>query len=295
MDDFRAAPGDTLPDEVTLAQAVGWFETVYLPGCKLAERTQAEYHADVVQLIGFLRERGILRVAAVRRTHLEAFLMALEPRPSQRRKVFALKAFFQCLKQAGLTAHNLAEAVIPPPHDEQPPRVLNIQECRALLGACAYSIRDRALIELLLATGITLSEVARLRIQDFSVDLYGSGGQLWVQGRGHKRRKLPLEYAVCHALETWLKVRSEIAEPALFVSKFEQPLGERSVQNIVRKYLQKARIDGASVSTLRHTYAVNELFRGTNLPTLQQRLGLANRQDVACYEPLAAGMRRRIH
>jgi integrase/recombinase XerD len=294
MGGFKGELGSIAADEVTLEQAAEWFESIYLPDSNLAERTQAEYYADVMQLIDFLNERGIWRVGEVSLAHLNTFLDTLKKRPSQRRKVFALKTFFQFLKGAELTQQDLATAVIPPPHDEPEPRVLTIQECRALLGACAYRIRDRALIELLLATGVTLSEVVRLAVSDLIMDLYGNNGQLWVQGNGYKRRKLPLDFEVCHALNAWLKIRPTIGDSSLFVTKFDKPLGERSVQNIIQQYLKKARISNASVSSLRHTYAVQELLRGAPLPVLQQRLGLANRQDVIPYVAAAEAVRKLV-
>ena len=294
MVEWRKQLGEVDAGEVTLVQAVEWFATIYMPAQKLEESTWVEYRADVEQLIEFLGERGVQRPAEVGLNHLQAFIATQNQRPIARRKVFALKTFFHFLKQAEIIASNPAAVIIPPPHEEPQPRALNTQEYRALLGACAYSIRDRALIELLLGTGITLSEVVQLTMYD--VDINRDKGQLFVHGKGgYKRRILPLDFSVCHALDTWLVTRPDIDDPALFVTKFYKPLGERSVQDIVHRYLKRARIISASVSSLRHTYAVQELLKGTPLPTLQERLGLANRQDVVWYVPIAESMRRQVH
>jgi site-specific recombinase XerD len=138
------------------------------------------------------------------------------------------------------------------------------------LGACAYRIRDRALIEVLLATGITLAEAARLQIFDYSMELQGHRGQLVVQERGYKHRSLPLDYGVCQAVDAWLTIRPPIDDPALFVTRFDKPMGERSVQNNIQWYLKQARISNASVSALRHTYAVHCLLQGMDLAVQQQ-------------------------
>lgn len=294
MQDFRELLGDTSADDTPLEQAVRGFERVYLPTQSLEESSRREYLADVEQFVRFLEERGAKWPKEVSLVHLQAFIASFEDRPSARRKVFALKAFFQFLYLAGYVSQNLAEAAIPPPHEQPQPRVLTMQECRALLGACAYSIRDRALIELMLATGITLSEVVRLGVHDYAVELQGNLGQLVVRGKGHKSRTLPLSYDICQALDAWLVIRPQIAVPILFVSKFEKPLGERSVQHIVHRYLKRAKISNASVSTLRHTYAVHQLLQGMDVAVLQHRLGLANHQDAAFYMGVAEGARKRV-
>ena len=292
MGEWQDQLGNVATGETTLAQTVVWFETAYMPAQKLQVRTRREYRADVEQLIHFLEERGVQEPAEVGLDHLRAFIATFKQCAITRRKVFALKMFFHFLKQANLIVSNPAAAMIPPPHEAPRPRALNTQEYRALLGACAYSIRDRALIELLLGTGITLSEAVQLTMYD--VDIYRDKGQLYVPNRGYKRRILPLDFGACHALDAWLITRPDIDNPALYVTKFKKPLGERSIQHIVRRYLTKARITNASVSSLRHTYAVQELLKGTDLPTLQQRLGLANRQDVAGYLPIVESMRKRV-
>jgi site-specific recombinase XerD len=294
MGDFGRINSNISAQEGTLEQALADFVMVYLPAQGLEVSSRGEYQADAEQFIRFVEEQGITQPQDITLAHLNAFLTAFEQRPIARRKAFALKVFFHYLKQAEILSHNPADALIPPPHDALHPRVLTIQERRALLGVCAYRIRDRALIEVLLATGITLAEVARLQVFDYGIELQGHRGQLVVQGRGYKHRSLPLDYEVCQALDAWLTIRPPIDDPALFVTRFEKPLGERSVQHIVQWYLKQARISNASVSALRHTYAVHCLSQGMDLAVLQQRLGLANRQDTALYVAAAEALQGKV-
>jgi site-specific recombinase XerD len=250
-----------------------------------------------MQLAAFLAEVGIYRPADVDLAHLKAFYEALVHRgvsaSTRRRKVFALKTFFHALKTAKIIDYNPAVGLLPDPHPVRAIRALSIQERRALLGACASSIRGRAVIELLLATGITLSEVTRLNVTD--VDVYRYQGRLFVRRpERYKQRELPLDYEVCHALDIWLKTRPDSDDLALFVGRFKKGIGERTVQRIVKRCLTKAGIENASVSSLRHTYAVHQLLQGVTLPTLKERLGLAHRGDVLLYMPVVEAMSRRI-
>ena len=281
MSDFRAKWGNSDPAVVTLAQALEEFVSVYLPGRNLMARTRVEYRTDVTQLVAFLAAHGIYRLGEIAPNHLHDFLRTIEGQPIQRRKVFALKSFFAFLKHDDMIAEDLGEGLIPPPHHERRLRVLNSQEQRKLREACNHHVRDRALVELLLSTGITLCEVVRLMVYD--VDTDRKRGRLHVPGRGYKRRTLPLDAAICQTLDAWLVRRPGGTELALFTNRFQKTLGERSIQSIVRKYLVRVGIGGASVSTLRHTYAVNQLLHSVDLATLQNQLGLANRQDVEPY------------
>ena len=272
--------------------ALELFETIYMASRNLAPRTRTEYRADVTQMAVFLRSRGVRRVRETHLAHLQAFLADLDARGltgvTRRRKTASLKAFFKCLYALRLLAQDPAQPLVPPEREYAEPRFLTAQEYRALLRACAHETRDAALIELILQTGIRLSEAARLTVHAVELPLRinrdaANTGSLSIQGKGRKRRTLPLNYKACRALKAWLAIRPDIPDPALFVTKFRAPMGPRAIQRVVKKYLDEAGIRNASVHSLRHSFATHHVAQGTSLRTIQEALGHADLKTTSIY------------
>src|SRR5260221_656890 len=124
---------------------------------------------------------------------------------------------FGFLAATGVISHNPTQQLIPPEREHKEPRFLTKQEYQALLRACSHETRDAAIIELILQTGIRLSEVARLTIHDIELPLRinrdpVNTGSIFLPGKGRKERSLPLNYKVCRSLKAWLAIRPEIDE-----------------------------------------------------------------------------------
>jgi len=96
-----------------------------------------------------------------------------------------------------------------------------------------------------------------------------------------------LNWKACKALKTYLAVRPEAEDDRLFVTKFRRGMGPRSIQRVVEKYLQDAEIAGASVHSLRHTFATQQTRRGTKLSVVQQALGHESLATTSIYVELA--------
>jgi integrase/recombinase XerD len=280
----------------TLQEALKSYELIYMPSRNFTRKTRLNYRTDVSDLVAFLEKTGRARLDEVSLRDLEAHLAELDRRglagTSRKRKTYAIKSFFRFLYDSGYLPQEISRRLIPPKTEQKEPRVLTKREYTALLRACAHHPRDSATIELLLQTGIRLSEIARLTLDD--VELPGrisrdpdTVGRLHVIGKGRKERWIPLNYKACRVLRTWLKVRPDVAHDALFVSKFEQPMGARSIQYVVKKYLTEAGIKGASVHTLRHTFATHHVAQGTSLRTVQEVLGHADLKTTSIYVQLA--------
>jgi len=289
-------------EKVSLDQALALFETVYMPSRNLSARTRAEYKTDLTQLTEFLQARGISRAEEISLSHLQAFLAHLDARGltgvTRRRKTASIKALFGFLAASGLIKHNPARELIPPEREYKEPRFLSTQEYRALLRACAHETRDAAIVELILQTGIRLSEVARLTIHDIELPLRinrdpANTGSIVIQGKGRKQRTLPLNYKACRAIKAWLAIRPDIPDPALFVTKFREPMGPRAIQRAVQKYLREAGIKHASVHSLRHTFATHHVARGTDLRTVQEALGHADLKSTSIYVSTAKAALKR--
>ena len=280
----------------TLQEALELYETVYMPSRNFSEKTRLDYRHDILDLIRFLAKSRRRRLDRLSLRDLEAFLAELDHRglagSSRRRKVYAIKSFFAFLYRSGHMAGNPSDGLVPPKSEQKEPRVLSKGEYEALLRACSHHPRDSAIIELLLQTGLRLSEVARLTLDDVELPRRigkdaETMGRLHTVGKGRKERWIPLNYKACRALRTWLNTRPNEQDRALFVTKFRRPMGPRAIQHLVRKHMGEAGIKGASVHTLRHTFATHHVASGTSLRTVQEVLGHADLKTTSIYVQLA--------
>jgi len=279
--------------ELTVEQGVELFETIHMPARNLAERTRVEYRIDLQQLTVFLADHGITKLSHVGLKHLESFLASLDAKGlsgvTRHRKTAAIRALFHFLFTNHYVGTNPARELIPPEREYQEPRFLTTQEYEALRRVCQDNVRDAAIIELILQTGMCLSEVTRMSLEDVELPPHISPapehtGVARVRGKAKKkRRQIVLNYRACQALKSWLHVRPNIAERTVFVSRLRKPLGKRGVEKLVAKYMRAAGIADASVHTLRHTMATQHLAKGTDLETLREILGHSNRKITAMY------------
>lgn len=285
----NTTPNPALPD------ALEAFQRLYVPSRNYAPKTRRSYSDDLRGLLSFLQQQGCETPAGVSPEVLEAYQAHLDARglagSSRRRKTYALKAFFGYLHRRGLLDHDPSENLLCPRSEQREPRVLSRREYESLLRACSHCPRDAAIIELLLQTGIRLAELSQLRLQD--LELPGrigrdadAVGRLHIVAKGRKERWIPLNHKACRALKTWIEIR-RAGTDALFVTKFGLPIGPRAIQQLVHKYLEEAGIVGASVHTLRHTFATHHVAQGTSLRTVQEVLGHASLKTTSIYVQLA--------
>ncbi len=279
--------------EAALAQYRAWLGTTR----QYRERSKREYLDDVSDLVEWLEGRCHLRtVSLVQRQHLIGFLeqcrAAGHAASTRRRSVAAIRSFFTFLVHAHILRNSPAEYLLPPERETRPPRVLTEAEYQRLRAAAADNPRDYAIIELVLQTGLRLSEIARLTVSDailpainphFSLPV----GHVRIAGRGAHSRTVTLNIRACEALGTYLAEREETGSPSLFLTKFGFGIGPRGIENVVTKRCKEADITAASVHTLRHTMAVELLKRGATPTVVGKALGHASTDTMAVYVDLA--------
>lgn len=272
------------------------YRTQRLAARNLAQKTRREYLTDTAQTISFLADAcGLSSPTQVERRHLEAFLAELDRRclqgSSRRRKVASLRSFFSYLSDAGILRTDPSQKLIPPAREWHQPRVLSEAEYKRLQLACAHDVRDGAIIELILQTGLRLSEVAKLRLVDIELPARlgpdKPPGAVHVQGKGRKQRTVTLNWRACKAVKAWLAIRPMLPGDPLFGTKFKRPLGPRGIQHLVKKYLSQAGVVGASVHSLRHTFGTHMARKGTHLDVIRKAMGHESLDTTSIYIDLA--------
>jgi site-specific recombinase XerD len=284
------SPAPTLP----FPEAMDLFRD-YMAFRNLAHRTRVEYTTDLRMLFQWLEQtKQIADLSKVRLTNLEDFLAYMDrlgfAGSSRRRKTVSIKALFAFLSARGYLSQDPARELIPPRAETQEPRVLSEAEYKRLLDVVRYHTRDRAIIELILQTGMRLSEVARLPLQSLEVPAKAnrdSFGSVTIIAKGRKTRTVFLNSRACQALRAYLNERPDINSQYLFVTKFKTAITPRSIERAVDKHLKAANISDASVHTLRHTFATHHVKKGTNLKSVQEMLGHASLETTNMYVHLA--------
>src|SRR5437870_10041943 len=159
---------------VRLSDAFNDYRATYMASRNMAPRTRLEYGRDISDLVQFLEDPTRLDdPEEVELKHLEHYLAELDRRglsgSSRRRRAAAIRSFFSFLEDHGYAPINIATRLRPPGRSEREPRVLSEAEYRRLQDACRFHPRDQAIIELFLQTGMRLSELARLRVNDVTL------------------------------------------------------------------------------------------------------------------------------
>jgi integrase/recombinase XerC len=195
------------------------------------------------------------------------------------RKLASLRSFLHFLQQQGYVSDNVAEQVQSPKIRRPLPNVLPIDQMFALLDtpmtpSTALSLRDQALLELLYASGIRVSELVALDMQD--VDLHS--GTLRVQGKGRRERQVFFGKTAAQALRAYIEVRPSAPQgqetPALFVNHRGGRLSTRGVQLLIKKHCQRTGLPArTSPHTMRHAFATHLLDNGADLRAIQELLG----------------------
>ena len=255
--------------------------------------TVAAYESDLTQFVAFAGEftgkRDALRPDHLDLDVIRAFLGELhherQSRATVARKVSAVRTFFRYLRREGFVESDPAALVVAPKREQKVPAHLSVDEMSHLLDTPDTSSplgrRDRAILELFYASGIRLSELVGLGLEDLDL----AGRMVRVMGKGRKERIVPFNQKAAGALRAWLKDRvaltrglprrSEAKEgDALFVNARGGRLTGRSVQRLVARYVTScsARF-GISPHALRHSFATHLLQAGADLRAIQELLG----------------------
>lgn len=239
-----------------------------------ADATVVAYTKDVEQLADFLAKENLTQAGDVSSESIDDFKALLKKQrytgKSISRKINSIKSFFRYLESQGVVEDNPAEVVVHPKYEQKPPRVLSKLEYRALRDACRADGRIYAIVEMLLQTGMRISELANLQMED--IDFERSVLNIRAQ-RSRTARKVPLNQAAKEALQNYLKLRPRAREKTVFLTKTCRPFLVRNIRTAIDRYFRLAGIKDAKVNDLRHTFIVEQLKAGTPLVYISQLVG----------------------
>jgi integrase/recombinase XerD len=248
--------------------------------------TITAYRGDLSLYDDFLAGRRISRVTDITEDDIGSFVQNLEGPPRTiNRRVSSVRSFHRFLLDEGVVTDDPAKNVLCPAIPERLPKALRIDQVQALLesisGDDPVALRDRALLELLYATGARISEAVGLAVDDV-VDMGGGAvDAIRVTGKGSKQRVIPLGGYAQAALEAWL-VRGRPAliggsgrpGPSLFLGARGGPLSRQNAWLILKDRAEKASL-GLTLSphTLRHSCATHLIQGGADVRVVQELLG----------------------
>ncbi len=268
------------------------------------------YSADLVRFFQFLEARGLAAGEAplpsidylVIRRYLGELAQRNYARRSIARQLSSLKAFFKFLQRDGRVEQNPAAGVSAPKLPRKLPEVLERDEVEALLAApdpkTPRGLRDRAILELLYATGLRVSEVSALPLA--ALDLVE--GEARVIGKRDKERSVILGRPSVEALRSYLREARPLLEQhsptdAVFLNQTDgRRLSERSIHKLVVRYANAVGL-GRPVTphTLRHTFATHMLEQGADLRIVQELLGHASLSTTQIYTRVSREHLKRVY
>lgn len=253
---------------------------------KRSPSTILAYRADIEQMINFLKSKNIAFVNEVKTDHIDNFkeyLISLKyTLKSVSRKLNAVKTFFSFLEKDGIISQNPAERVEYPKAKPNLPKFLSELQYRALRDATRKDLRAYTMIELILQTGMRISEVANLKLKDIKED------KLIIRAYATQpERTVPLNNAAKTALKNFLTQRPKIDSEFVFTSKNGKPLATRNIRSSLEKYFKKAQIPEFTVNDLRSTFIVENLKKGVDLITISQVVGHKRLSTTERYLELA--------
>lgn len=271
------------------------FLTYYKGVKNESENTIRAYAKDLVQFHEYLKQKKISEPIFKKITHLHirGFLAYLRKKNLSRRtiarKLSAIRSFYKYLVIEGVVEHNIAAEVITPKQFKELPLFLYPKEIEILLSQpedTVLGIRDRAILELLYATGVRVGELVSIKISDLNL----GANYIIVYGKGSRERVVFFGQKAEESLDKYLKnsrpflLKKDISSDFLFLNKNGTGISDRSVRRIVDKYVKKACLNKKiSPHTLRHTFATHLLNNGADLKTVQELLGHESLSTTQIY------------
>lgn len=271
----------------------------------LAQKTIESYSRDLITYLEFLKQTGITAIEDAGTTVILRHLIALRNNGlgarSRARHLVTLRGFYRFLLQEKILTPDPARLVDLPKSGLKLPDVLSVKDVKNLLVSPDTSKpkgkRDAAMLELLYAAGLRVSELVNLKIQDVNLE----AGFVRVLGKGAKERIVPMGVFAREKIETFLKeerpllLKTDIS-PYLFVARAGKPMTRQGFWKRLRQYVLKAGIKKhVTPHSLRHSFATHLLEGGADLRAVQIMLGHVDISTTQIYTHVARERLKNIH
>jgi len=262
---------------------------------EVSANTLDSYLSDIKQYIDFIRSKNISDIRHTTNTTVLSYMLCLEKdnmAPATiHRKLSSLRSYYRYLLLNHLIETDPTNKLNMPKNKRKIPKTLTIEETNRLLsqpqGDDYKSIRDKAMLELLYATGIRVSELISLNLDDINTEVG------WVKcGQAHRERVIPIAPEVRMHIKRYLKkARSELVkdnkENAFFVNTHGKRMSRQGFWKIIKQYKDKAQIDKEITPyTLRHSLAVHLMVNDADIQLVKEMLGHADITTTQIYRKI---------
>jgi len=271
----------------------------------LSKNTTDAYNHGLTRFFIHLRGKGVQEIREVDKFHIRGFLLALRRKnlntKSIVRDLAAIRSFFRFLIQEGILQSNPAEELDLPKVARTLPEILTLKEIEQILEQpdpqTPLGIRDRAMLEMLYATGMRVSELTQLPTHQVNLE----AGYVLVYGKGSKERIIPLGSEALKWVTVYLKTaRGPLLKrkesPSLFVNRSGKGMSRQRFWKTLKEYGRRAGLrKRITPHLLRHSFASHLLERGADLRSVQMMLGHVDISSTQIYTHVAGERLKKIH
>ncbi|MEA1940307.1 MAG: site-specific tyrosine recombinase XerD [Candidatus Caldatribacteriota bacterium] len=259
----------------------------------LAKNTIVSYRYDLIKYINYLERKKISSFKQINRNIMANYFLDLKSYNlsinTVSRNLVSLKVFYRFLLTEGFVKEDISSLIEFPRVSKKLPNVLSLREVNILLDESNFKgnlgLRDQAILELLYATGLRVSELVDLKVDNINME----NKMLKCLGKGSKERIIPFGNKSCQALDAYIKkVRPKLIKDnrgdTLFLNNRGKKLSRQGIFYLIKKYAEKLEINKKiTPHTLRHTLATHLIENGADLRSVQEMLGHSNIATTQIY------------
>ena len=275
----------------------------YLNSKSLSDNTIKNYFRDLIEYFEYLKQNNLSPIKSIEPNHVRKMLSYIIEKNFKRasisRKISAIKSYITFLEKFNFIKDNYSELISVPKKSKILPKVMTKGEINQLIkhveNNSKKNLRDNALIELIYSTGLRVSETSAITMGQINFDRY----EINVLGKGNKERIVIFNKKSKEKLINYLKNDNRIISKRssyLFQNRFHGQLSPRSIQRILKKYLNFSGINSKySTHTLRHSFATHLLEGGADIKVIQQLLGHSSPETTKIYTHVSSSTLKNIY
>ena len=291
-------------DRVSMEQSIQNFIAYMHETKDTSANTEMSYRRDLMKVVKFLNRRGISKIQSITEADLKDYIADLTSQGFKAatisRNIASLKAFFHYLKAQGIVEQDISMSLHAPKIEKKAPEIMTQEEINALLaqpsGNTPKEIRDKAMLELLYATGIRVTELITLQVKDVNMS-----NSTIVLKDAKKTRTVPFGRPAHDALARYLDgTRENMLEDktseVLFANCSGQTMSRQGFWKLIKYYTKKAGIEmDITPHTLRHSFAAHLVENGADLRSVQEMLGHSDISTTQIYATLSHNHIREVY